>query len=65
MKSADAGHGTIPERLIVLGEAPDVSHGHGRSSAEELLRRLAAAGNIDAKEAVAFLAVQRSQRRQR
>jgi hypothetical protein len=61
--SADTGHGTIPERLIVLEEAPDDSN--GQLSAEELLRRLAAEGNIDAKEAVAFLAAKRSQRRQR
>ena len=60
--NADPGQGTIPEQLIVLEEASDDSE--EGSSAEELLRSLAADGNVDAKEAVAFLAVSRSQRRQ-
>jgi hypothetical protein len=60
--STDTDPGTIPERLIVLGEAPEDSNGH--SSAEELLRDLAAEGNIDAREAIAFLAATRSQRSQ-
>jgi hypothetical protein len=59
--NADPGQGTIPERLIVLEEAPDGST--ERFSAEGLLRSLAAEGNIDAKEAIAFLAMSRTQRR--
>jgi len=58
--STDTGHGTIPERLIVLDEARD--DGDERSSVEGLLRRLEAEGNIEAKEAIAYLAAKRSHR---
>jgi hypothetical protein len=56
---ADTGHGTIPEPLIVLEEASEDPN--ERWSAEGVLRSLAAAGNLDAKEAIAFLAARRSQ----
>jgi hypothetical protein len=60
--NADPGQGTIPDRLIVLD---DVAEHHGEQpSAEGLLRSLAAEGNVDAIEAVAFLTASRSQRPQ-
>jgi hypothetical protein len=51
-------HGTTQERLIVLEEADDGVPEH--LSAESLLRSLAQEGNVDAKEALAVLAAQRS-----
>ena len=60
---ADPAPSTIPDRLIVLEEAQE--HSGEESSAEGLLRSLAAEGNIEAKEAIAFLAASRSQRRRR
>lgn len=50
--------GTIPDRVVVLGEACDEPE---EPSAEGLLRRLAADGDTEAKEALAFLSVLRSQ----
>lgn len=51
-------NGAITDRVIVLGEATEELEGPG---AEGLLRRLAAGGDVEAKEALAFLSVLRSQ----
>jgi hypothetical protein len=59
---ADPGQGTIEDELIVLDEVRD--HFGEPPSAEGLLRSLAAQGNVDAREAVAFLVASRSQRTQ-
>ena len=53
-------HGSIEERLVVLEPAGDGFE--NRSSAEGVLRTLAEEGNVDAKEAIAFLLGQRSKR---
>ena len=57
---ADRGQGTIEDELIVLDEVGDLRG--EQASAEGLLRSLAAQGNVDAQEAVAFLVASRSQR---
>jgi hypothetical protein len=49
--------GTTADRLIVLGEAEELDG----QDAEGLLHRLAAGGDVEAREAVAFLSVLRSQ----
>jgi hypothetical protein len=63
VKTADPEPTAAPDILVVLDEAGDDSD--ERSTAEGLLRSLMKEGNLDAKEAVAFLAARRSQRRQR
>jgi hypothetical protein len=64
MMGAEAGvHGTLEEPLIVLQSARDDAP--EQSNVEELLRSLAADGDVDAKEAIAFLMGQRSQHSKR